>query len=161
MMQQLGNDAAGKLLLRLTVGGLMLFHGASKLMHPGSVDFIGGKLTESGLPALLAYGVYVGEIIAPLMLILGILSRVGGLLVVTSIVMLDKLRIDDPVGAISVHVVKDSALNFSWWCRRWWRGRRWSRRGSWSLETIEVRGRNEPILVVVVPAGSDAAKARN
>ena len=27
--------------------------------------------------------------------------------------------------------------------------------------TIEVRGRNEPILVVVVPAGSDAAKARN
>ena len=84
MMQQLGNDAAGKLLLRLTVGGLMLFHGASKLMHPGSVDFIGGKLTESGLPALLAYGAYVGEIIAPLMLILGILSRVGGLLVVVN-----------------------------------------------------------------------------
>ena len=84
MMQQLGNDAAGKLLLRLTVGGLMLFHGVSKLMHSGSVDFIGGKLTESGLPALLAYGVYVGEIIAPLMLILGILSRVGGLLVVVN-----------------------------------------------------------------------------
>ena len=84
MMQQLGNDAAGKLLLRLTVGGLMLFHGISKLMHPGSVDFIGSRLTESGLPALLAYGVYVGEIIAPLMLILGIFCRVGGLLVVVN-----------------------------------------------------------------------------
>jgi putative oxidoreductase len=84
MMQQLGNDAAGKLILRLTVGGLMLFHGVSKLMHPGSVDFIGSRLTESGLPALLAYGVYVGEIIAPLMLILGILCRVGGLLVVVN-----------------------------------------------------------------------------
>ena len=84
MMQQLGNDAAGKLILRLTVGGLMLFHGVSKLMHQGSVDFIGGRLTESGLPALLAYGVYVGEIIAPLMLILGIFCRVGGLLVVVN-----------------------------------------------------------------------------
>ena len=34
-----------------------------------------------------------------------LIGVVGGLLVVTSIVMLDKLRIDDPVGAISVHGV--------------------------------------------------------
>jgi putative oxidoreductase len=84
MIDQLRNDAAGKLVLRLTVGGLMLFHGVSKLMHSGSVDFIGGKLAESGLPAMLAYGVYVGEIIAPLMVILGIFSRIGGLLVVVN-----------------------------------------------------------------------------
>ncbi|NNL47021.1 MAG: ammonium transporter [Acidimicrobiia bacterium] len=32
-----------------------------------------------------------------------LIGAVGGLLVVTSIVVLDKLRIDDPVGAISVH----------------------------------------------------------
>ena len=32
-----------------------------------------------------------------------IIGAVGGLIVVASIVMLDKLRIDDPVGAISVH----------------------------------------------------------
>jgi Amt family ammonium transporter len=34
-----------------------------------------------------------------------LIGAVGGLLVVTSIVTLDKLRIDDPVGAISVHGV--------------------------------------------------------
>lgn len=82
MIEQLKNDAAGKLVLRLTVGVLTLFHGAAKLMHPGSVDFIGGKLAESGLPAMLAWGVYVGELVAPLMIILGVFSRFGGLLVV-------------------------------------------------------------------------------
>jgi putative oxidoreductase len=82
MMKQLANDAAGKLVLRLTVGVLTLFHGVSKLLHPGSVDFISSKLTESGLPGLLAYGVYVGEILAPLMIIIGIFSRVGGLILV-------------------------------------------------------------------------------
>jgi putative oxidoreductase len=84
MTDLLRNDAAGKLVLRLTVGGLMLFHGISKLLHPGSVDFIGSKLGEAGLPALLAYGVYVGEILAPLMIILGLLSRAGGALIVVN-----------------------------------------------------------------------------
>ena len=82
MYELLRNDAAGKLVVRLTVGILMLFHGVSKILHPGSVEFIGGKLGEAGLPALLAYGVYVGEIVAPLMILLGVLSRVGGLIIV-------------------------------------------------------------------------------
>jgi putative oxidoreductase len=82
MYELLRNDAAGKLVLRLTVGILMLFHGVSKVLHPGSVEFIGGKLGESGLPAVLAYGVYVGEVVAPAMILLGILSRVGGLIIV-------------------------------------------------------------------------------
>jgi putative oxidoreductase len=81
----LKNDAAGKLVLRLTVGLLTLFHGVGKLLHPGSVDFIGGKLAGMGLPEILAWGVYVGEIIAPLMLVLGIMSRIGGLLIVINI----------------------------------------------------------------------------
>lgn len=82
MVDYLRSDAAGKLVLRLTVGLLTLFHGVSKLAHPGSVDFIGSKLVSLGLPEVLAWGVYVGEIIAPLMIILGIMSRLGGLLLV-------------------------------------------------------------------------------
>jgi len=74
------NDAAGKLVLRLTVGVLMLFHGAAKLLHGGTLDFISGQLAGHGLPGFIAYGVFVGEIIAPLMLILGVYARVGGLL---------------------------------------------------------------------------------
>jgi putative oxidoreductase len=78
----LHNDALGKLILRLTVGILMLFHGIAKITNPGTVDYIGGVLSSSGLPSVLAYGVYVGEVIAPLMIIAGIYSRYGAMLVV-------------------------------------------------------------------------------
>lgn len=86
MVELLRNDAFGKLVLRLTVGILMLFHGVSKVLHPGTLDFIGGALTGAGLPAVLAYGVYLGEIIAPLMIILGVQARMGGLIVVINMV---------------------------------------------------------------------------
>ena len=80
------NDALGKLILRLTLGALMLFHGVAKVLNPGSLEFIGKQLTNINLPHMLAYGVYLGEIIAPLMIILGIFSRIGGLLVAGTMV---------------------------------------------------------------------------
>lgn len=86
MIDSLKNEAVGKLVLRLTVGILMLFHGVGKLLHTGSLDFIGGRLAEAGLPAVLAYGVYIGEVIAPLMIILGVFSRLGGLFIVINMV---------------------------------------------------------------------------
>jgi len=82
MDNPLRNDALGKLIVRLTVGFLMLFHGVDKIFNTGSVGFIGGKLTEAGLPSVIAYGVYLGEVVAPLMIILGFFSRVGGLIAV-------------------------------------------------------------------------------
>jgi putative oxidoreductase len=81
MNELMNNAAAGKLVLRLTLGILMLFHGFGKLMHPASVDFISSTLTGAGLPGFIAYGVFVGEVIAPLMIILGIYTRIGGLLI--------------------------------------------------------------------------------
>jgi putative oxidoreductase len=82
MLNQLRNDAMGKLLLRLTVAGLMLFHGVAKIMHPGSLEFIGTSLSNAGIPSALAYGVYIGEVIAPLMILVGFHARIGGLVVV-------------------------------------------------------------------------------
>jgi putative oxidoreductase len=75
------NADTGKLILRLCVGLLMLFHGVAKIMHPGSLDFISGMLSASSLPAVLAYGVYIGEVVAPLMVIVGYQARIGGLLI--------------------------------------------------------------------------------
>jgi putative oxidoreductase len=80
----LRNDAAGKLILRLTLGALMLLHGVNKIVHPGAVGFIGDKLADAGVPSGIAYGVYLGEVVAPLMIILGVYSRVGGLIAVVS-----------------------------------------------------------------------------
>ena len=75
------SDSLGKLILRLTVGILILLHGIFKILNPGSLDFISKQLGGINLPTALAYGVYVGEVIAPLMIILGIFSRFGGFLV--------------------------------------------------------------------------------
>jgi hypothetical protein len=58
----LSHDDAGKLLLRLAVGGLMLFHGLHKLLD--GVDGISGMLVAKGLPGFIAYGVLVGEVVA-------------------------------------------------------------------------------------------------
>jgi putative oxidoreductase len=68
---------AGKLLLRVLVAGLMLFHGFDKLVHgPGEVA---GDLTSRGLPGFLAYGTYVGEIVAPVFILAGVWTRLSAL----------------------------------------------------------------------------------
>lgn len=66
-------EDAGKLLLRMTVAGLMFFHGVDKLLHgPGGVR---ADLAQHGLPELLAYGVYVGEVVAPAFILAGAWTR--------------------------------------------------------------------------------------
>ena len=76
----------GRLVLRLCLGGLMLFHGVHKVLHPGSLDFIGSRLNTFSLPPELAYGVYLGEVLAPLMIIFGFGTRLGGLMIVINMV---------------------------------------------------------------------------
>ena len=71
------NDDLGKLLLRFAVGGLMLFHGIHKLID--GVGGIGGMLAAKGLPEFIAYGVLVGEVVAPILLIIGVLTRPAAL----------------------------------------------------------------------------------
>ncbi len=80
------NADTGRLILRLCVGGLMLFHGVAKVMHPASLDSIGSMLSANNLPAILAYGVYIGEVVAPLMVIVGYQARAGGLLIAVNMV---------------------------------------------------------------------------
>lgn len=69
----------GRLLLRITVGGLLLFHGVSKLIH--GVAWMAGPLEAFHLPFFVAYGVYVGEIVAPILIILGIWTRPAALVI--------------------------------------------------------------------------------
>jgi len=64
---------AGLLVLRLGLGALMLFHGIYKLTH--GIAWIAGPLGRVGLPPWVAYGVYVGEILAPVLVILGLWAR--------------------------------------------------------------------------------------
>lgn len=76
---------AGRLVLRLTVGLLLLFHGIAKL--GGGVGGIGAALARVGMPEALAYLVYVGEVLAPLLLIVGVWTRVAAFVVVVNMVV--------------------------------------------------------------------------
>ena len=72
------NADFGLLILRLSIGILMLLHGVAKLT--GGVDFIKGLLTNMGLPAFIAYGVIVGEVIAPIAIIIGFRTRLASII---------------------------------------------------------------------------------
>ena len=55
------------------VGGLLLFHGVDKVIH--GIGFIEKLMIVQGLPDYTAFGVYIGEVLAPVLLILGWRSR--------------------------------------------------------------------------------------
>lgn len=93
----------GLLITRLAVGGMMLFHGVAKIMHPGSVDYIANMLSGNGLPAFIAYGVYIGEVLAPLLVIFGFKSRPAALIIAINMVFAIFLAHPDDVFSLTQH----------------------------------------------------------
>lgn len=98
----------GKLILRLCVGGLMLFHGIFKLQH--GIDGVSGLLESQGLPTFMAYGVYIGEILAPLLILIGYQVRLAALVeiftmlvAIYSVFGLHIFALDDTGGWIIEH----------------------------------------------------------
>lgn len=85
MHPTLHQDDLAKLILRLTLGLLTLLHGVSKLI--GGPGFILGLLARHGLPEALGYFVYVGEVLAPLLLILGLWTRAAAAVVVINMLV--------------------------------------------------------------------------
>ncbi len=75
-------DDAGKLVLRLTLGVLLLFHGYAKLS--GNFGFVEGVVGKAGLPHFVAYFVFLGEVVGPALVILGLWTRIGGILITIS-----------------------------------------------------------------------------
>ncbi len=73
------------LLLRLTLGGLLLFHGWHKI-HAG-IGFILSMLSEHGVPAFIGYGIYLGEVVAPILIILGIFCRLSAITVIGTMIV--------------------------------------------------------------------------
>ncbi|KXK41287.1 MAG: DoxX [Bacteroidetes bacterium OLB11] len=55
----------------------MFFHGFHKLMN--GVKGIKEMLAEKGMPEFLAYGVHLGETIAPILIIIGYRTRLASL----------------------------------------------------------------------------------
>jgi putative oxidoreductase len=78
-------DDFGRLVLRVVLAVLILFHGVSKLA--GGIGFITGMLHKAGLPGSFGYLVYVGEVVAPLMIFVGVFTRVAALVVAINMVV--------------------------------------------------------------------------
>jgi putative oxidoreductase len=72
----------GKLILRLTVAGLILFHGIHKVLFG-----IERMSHNFGALQFFAYAVYIGEVVAPLLIILGLWTRIAGMVVVVNMIV--------------------------------------------------------------------------
>ena len=84
MSSEVSNSDWGKLVLRLSIGGMMLCHGIGKII--GGVDPVVNMVKGVGLPGFIAYGVYVGEVVAPVLLIIGYFTRPAALVLAFTMV---------------------------------------------------------------------------
>lgn len=92
------NTDIGLLLLRITIAGLMIFHGVAKLGH---LDGIQNMLSGAGLPAFMAYGVYITELVAPLLIIIGFRTRLASLVFFSGMLMAMFLKHGTNIFALS------------------------------------------------------------
>jgi putative oxidoreductase len=78
------SEQFGKLVLRLGLGGLLLFHGVHKLLT--GLDPVRAMLASYNLPDALSYGVYFGELVGPALIIAGLFARAGAFLIALEMV---------------------------------------------------------------------------
>ena len=71
--------ALGQLLLRLTLGGLLLVHGLWKVFN--GADGIYRMVGAAGLPTAIGHLVYVGEVLAPVLVLVGLFTRPAALVI--------------------------------------------------------------------------------
>lgn len=76
-LEKIQNKEIGLLILRISIGTLILFHGIANLTT--NYSFIKSLLNGIGIPEFVAYSVFIGEIIAPILIIIGWGSRLASL----------------------------------------------------------------------------------
>ena len=79
------NSEIAKLLLRVSLGSLILFHGIHKLIH--GIGGVKSMVHSAGFPEFLAYGVYMGELLAPIFIILGLYARLASAILGVNMLM--------------------------------------------------------------------------
>ena len=89
----------GKLILRVSLGVLVLLHGIGKLIS--GPEFVLKVVGAAGLPTALGYLVYLGEIIAPMLLIVGLWSRMAALIVAASLAVAVLLVMPEQIFALA------------------------------------------------------------
>lgn len=94
----------GILIFRVLVAVLLLFHGFGNLLS--GYGFIKGMMTQSGLPELMSYGAFFGEIVAPIFIIIGFKERFASVIVALTMF----------IAILTTHTAEIFALNqFGGW----------------------------------------------
>ncbi len=76
---------AALVLLRVSLALLMLLHGWAKIRY--GIGSIEAKIAALGAPGFLAYGVYLGEVVAPLLLLVGLWVVPAALVIAANMVV--------------------------------------------------------------------------
>ncbi|WP_422107056.1 DoxX family protein [Winogradskyella sp.] len=98
------NTDFGILVLRVLVAGLLIFHGIDNFLS--GYSFIKSMMAQSGLPEFMSYGAFIGEIIAPILIILGYKVRLASLFVALTML----------IAILTTHAEEILALNqFGGW----------------------------------------------
>lgn len=91
----------GLLILRVTFGIMLLLHGLSKIKN--GVEFIKNSLAGHGLSEIIAFGVFLGEVVGPLMIIIGFRTKIGALLMTINMMVALFLVHANQIFALSVN----------------------------------------------------------
>lgn len=78
------NENFAKLFLRLFVGFLFLMHGYAKLKY--GTSSVESALEENNITQYLVYGVYIGEVIAPIFVLVGYYTKTFSLIIIINII---------------------------------------------------------------------------
>ena len=81
----MNNQDIAKLLLRLTCGGILLFHGWHKVFV--EIDHVKVMVKNAGMPEVFAYGNLIGEFVAPIMVLVGFKTRIAALIIAFNMLM--------------------------------------------------------------------------
>lgn len=65
-------------MVRFAIGVPMLIYGINKMIN--GIAFIAQMLEENGLPSVMAYGVYAGEVLAPILILVGFRTRLAAII---------------------------------------------------------------------------------
>ena len=74
-----------KLLLRVVLGVLILLHGISKIKSGPAM--ILDLVAQAGMPAALGYLVYIGEVLAPALVIVGLFTRAAAAIIIVNMIV--------------------------------------------------------------------------
>lgn len=94
------NPDIGLLVLRITVGGLLFLHGIHKIST--GIENQMQLLSNNGLPGQLMYFVYISEVVAPILLLLGVFTRISALTIIMTMITI-LFVLPDPLLGLNQH----------------------------------------------------------